>query len=328
MPITGPSSYLVTLPLFLNHWEDVNAAGAPLVLDREACGQPADVDVAQLQVMADDLTTQRGVLEGVLLDATLASAELLQHRTWLHAQAVAFNQSVRADHGTSIYARALEPAPQLSEAREKFLKPLRLIAALWLKVNAFRAALATPKPPLTLPGGITQADFAARLEVGRVAFNSAEEREQQATLERGIRNELQDLIYPILKVYRLKVEATYAAGSAIMATLPALTDDGSGTPQPGTLTGSFNAATGAATLTGTPSSSGTVVRHQIRASLGPEPDAEDEALKAEFTPGQPITLTTSYGFSAPGALVHFRLVAITADGHEKGSDWLTLQRPL
>jgi hypothetical protein len=71
-----------------------------------------------------------------------------------------------------------------------------------------------------------------------------------------------------------------------------------------------------------------VVKHQIRASLGATPQSEDEAVKAEFALGATIALNTAYGLGAPGAQVHFRLVAITADGHEKGSDWVTVLRPV
>lgn len=155
-----------------------------------------------------------------------------------------------------------------------------------------------------------------------------EEREQQASLDRASRDALQRSIYPILKVYRLKIEAVFAPGSPILATLPALTEDSEATPQPGTLSGSFEAPANQAVLEGEPSPSPTVVRHQIRASVGPQPSVEDEALSAEFELGTPITLTTNYGFGAPGAIVHFRLVAITADGHEKGTSWVTLERPL
>jgi len=159
-------------------------------------------------------------------------------------------------------------------------------------------------------------------------MDNEEERSQQAALDRATRDAVQRKIYPILKVYRLKVEAIFPSPSPILETLPALTENAGATPQPGSLTGNYNAGTNSAVLTGQPSPSGSVVRHQIRASVGTEPSLEDEALSAEFEVGDPIELTTNYGFGAPGAIVHFRLVAITADGHEKGTPWLMLQRPL
>jgi len=62
--------------------------------------------------------------------------------------------------------------------------------------------------------------------------------------------------------------------------------------------------------------------------VGEEPSDEDESLRAEFAPGEPISLTTNFGLTAPGATAHFRLVAISASGHESGTPWLTIQRPL
>lgn len=328
MPISGASSYIVVVPIFLNHWDDANAVNGAFTLDKEATGQPADVARDDLNDLYQELVTRRDTLEETLLDLGLASGTLLGDKTWLHAQCISFNQIMRADHGTTIYARNLPVAPQLGEAREKFLKPLRLMANLWAKVNTYRAALTPPKTALTLQEGTTLATFNTRMDTARGNFNVVEERDQQATLERALRDDQQEIIYPVLKVYRLKVEALFPAGSAILETLPALTDDGSGTPQAGTLGGTFSTTTNEATLTGTPSASKTVVRHQIRASLGPEPDAGDETLTAEYALGAPLTLTTGYGLGTPGALAHFRLVAITADGHEKGSDWVTIQRPL
>ena len=49
-----------------------------------------------------------------------------------------FNQVMRADHGTSTYVNALQEAPGLWGAQEKFSRPMWLTAALWLKVSSRR----------------------------------------------------------------------------------------------------------------------------------------------------------------------------------------------
>ena len=85
------------------------------------------------------------------------------------------------------------------------------------------------------------------------------------------------------------------------------------------------AASISASLTGTASTSSTVVLHQIRASVTEDPSVEDESVVVEFAP---LTLSTTYGLTVPGAKAHFRLVGITADGHESGSDWVTIERPV
>ena len=132
----------------------------------------------------------------------------------------------------------------------------------------------------------------------------------------------------MLKTYRAKIKVAFTADSAIVLSLPALKEDSTATPEAGTLSGHWNAVTSEADLTGTPSPSASVVRHEIRVNLGPEPDADDESMKAEFQLADTIVFHTDSGLATPGPLAHFRLVAVTADGHEKGTAWETIQRPL
>ena len=329
MPITGPSSYITVVPAFLNHWTDVQLTVNPVELDGGALGQPGDVGRAYLQDLYDDLLGARDTLEGVLLDAALERAGVLSEKTWLRDQCVFFNKAVRADHGTTPFAAALPLAPGLADARERFNRPIRLLTGLWGKVNAYRTALTPSKPLLVLsPSGASQADATGRLGSLVDHQDAFEERDQQATLDRARREDLQDRIYPVLKLYRMKVESLFPPGNALVVTLPALTDDGTAGPEPGALTGSLNQAGTAVTLAGTPSPSATVVRHQLRASVGDEPNGDDETMRAEFAAGQAIALTTDYGLGAPGAKVHWRLLAVTADGHESATPWLTFQRPV
>lgn len=328
MPISGPSSYLVTVPLFLNHWADANEVSGTFLLDGAQCEQPVDVGIATLQAFFDDLEMARDQVEVVAMEWALKQAEVLGLRTAVQGHAVKFNRAVRADLGSTKFAEVLPTAPGLNDAREKFMKPIRAVLSLWAKVNTYLATLTPPKPVLQLEGGATLDTVTLQVNALREAMDVAEERDQQATLERADRNVVQETIYPILKVYRLKVLARFAPDSAIVATLPALTEDSEATPEAGTLAGSYHAASNEAQLTGTPSPSPSVVRHQIRACVGAVPSAEDETMRTEFALGMPIALNTNYGLGAPGATVHFRLVAITADGHEKGTDWVTVQRPL
>ena len=146
--------------------------------------------------------------------------------------------------------------------------------------------------------------------------------------DRIVFENVQDRIYPLLKLYRAKIEALFAANAPIALSLPDLVDSGSGSPAPGTLEGVLNAEGTESVLTGEPSVSASVVKHQLRASVGEEPSAGDEAVRAEFALGEEIALTSDYGLSVPGAGVHWRLVAVTADGHEGTTDWVSLQRPL
>lgn len=328
MPVTGPSSYISVVPAFLNHWADANALGAAIVLDGVPLGQLGDQGIAFLQTLQTELLAARDALEATNLDVALSAAALLAHKTFLNAQCAAFNKVVRADHSTTTFVQALPEVPQFGDAREKFNRPLRQMLNLWAKVNAYRTSLTPSKSPIVLPGLVSVTTVTTRLAALVTEQNTFEEREQQAVLDRLKRENVQDRIYPVLRIYRQKIEASFAPSAPIVLSLPALTDSGSGTPAPGGITGALNPAGTEAVLTGTASPSPTVVAHQLRASVGEEPNADDETMRAEFPLGQAIALSSDYGLSVPGAKVHWRLVAITADGHESGTPWLSFQRPL
>ena len=87
MPInlTSPSSYFTTVPLFINHWNDANGLGGAILLDKDACGQAADVARADLIALFTSLTTKRDTLEGTLLDVVLLNLQVLEAKTWLQA---------------------------------------------------------------------------------------------------------------------------------------------------------------------------------------------------------------------------------------------------
>ena len=85
MPInlTSPSSYFTTVPLFINHWNDANGLGGAILLDKDACGQAADVARADLIALFTSLTTKRDTLEGTLLDVVLLNLQVLEAKTFL-----------------------------------------------------------------------------------------------------------------------------------------------------------------------------------------------------------------------------------------------------
>ena len=328
MPITGPSSYISVVPAFLNHWADANLLGQAVTVDGVALGQLGDQGISFLQGLQTELLGARDTLEATNVDVALSSGALLGHKTFLQAQCVAFNKAVRADHSTTVYVQALPDAPQVADAREKFNKPIRQMLILWGKVSTYRTGLTPSKSPLVLPGNVSSTTVTTRLALLVQEQNNFEERDQQAGLDRLKRENVQDRIYPVLKLYRAKIEALFAANAPIVLSLPALTESGQASPDAGTITGALNAAGTEAVLAGTPSPSATVVKHQLRASVGDAPNAGDETMKAEFAPGHAITLTSNFGLGVPGARVHWRLVAITADGHEGATEWLSFQRPL
>lgn len=330
MPIDGPSSYLTTVPLFLNHWEDANVAkGSAITLDGDACGQPgAPLERGTLAGMFDDLEALREVVEATLLEGAIARAEALALRVACHDFCEQFNATMRADYPTLPHAQILSDVPQVSMGRELFLRLTRGTHRLWAKVNAYLAGLVPARPPIVLQGGTTAVALEAELGELRVKFDAVEEREQQASLDRRFRDAQQDVIYQVLKVYRLKIPTVFPEESPLVETLPALTTDSTKTPAAPSAAGSWNAVSSEADLTGTASVSTTVVRHQWRGCPGEEYQSEDESILANIPLGQPLTFSTTFGLGVPGTVCGYRLVAITADGHEKGSEAVYVSRPL
>ena len=63
-------------------------------------------------------------------------------------------------------------------------------------------------------------------------------------------------------------------------------------------------------------------------SLGPEHEAEDDTILGDFPAAGPSTWTGAFGLGLPGTAATFKLFALTGDDNEKGSNPVTLTRPL
>ena len=184
------------------------------------------------------------------------------------------------------------------------------------------------KAALKTKGDYEQGQFHSALSGCRQAMDDFEELEQQLSLDIKKRDGVQDLIYPILKVYRLKIPAVFAAGHPLIATLPALSPEPGSTPAAPGLTMGWSAANSRAEGTGTASPSASVVQTQLRGSVGPEHDEHSETAVMTIEAGQPLIFETIWGLVTPGAVASFRAVAMTGDGHERGSGPVVVSRPL
>ncbi len=67
---------------------------------------------------------------------------------------------------------------------------------------------------------------------------------------------------------------------------------------------------------------------QLRASVGPNYDAEDENLLADFPVSGTHTWSGTFGPNTPGTATAFKIFAITAEGNEKGSNLITVTHPV
>ena len=328
MPIQGPTSYFQCTQEFINHWHDANVANAntPILLAKEELETPADVGRDDLVTLLFTLEGARETVDDRAQDLGILRAQLVGLQVELNAAINGFNQRMRADHGASPFAANLAAVPSLGAGREAFMRPLRDTQRLWGKVNTWRVGLG--RDSIVLAGNVDLAMVGQRMALTRTVLDGIEEREQQLGLDLAERNAIQDKIYPILRIYRLKLPTVFLAGAPILMTLPLLTPLPGSTPEAPGLTGGWVVAGVQAEFVRTASPTLAVVRHQLRGCAQANFDENQEVVLATVELGQPLTFQTTFGLVGPGLTASYRLVAMTADHHEHGSESVVVTRPV
>lgn len=323
MPINGPSSYPATTDQFLKHWTDANAklgAGKAIVLT-------GNISVADLQTKRDLLGTKRDAVTDAGLDRALAREALTTLVTRLQGKLVEFNGRVRADLPGSTFARVLPGAFAVGAAESAVREALRQMRTLWVKINAVSPAPAGVVLPMVLLDGTTAAQAEADAEALRVAYRALSDAEQALKLAREERNDVQDVIYEILKSYRLKVPTAVPADDALLQTLPALTPAAGHTPAAVKATGAWDAASAEAKVTWTASTEAELSHYEVRGVAGESYNTDDETVLATIDAGVPRELRTDFALSAPGLTAGFKVYVVLKTGNEKGSDAVYVKRP-
>jgi hypothetical protein len=143
-----------------------------------------------------------------------------------------------------------------------------------------------------------------------------------------LRNDLQDVIKPLLRDYRQAVAGRFPAEHAMLQSLPRFSPlPGNNPAKPQISDAAWDAAEGRAEVNFTPSTDGEVVRHELRLVPGADYDEDLEVIAAALAVGQVPFFATTVLFDTPGALVSARIYAITADGRESFSTAVLVQRP-
>jgi hypothetical protein len=322
MPITGPSSYLPTIDLFLSHWESANAALGAVVLENGA-------DRASLLGLQADLEVARDAVTDASVDLALVRASLTQALTVLQARCVEFNARVRGDLAGTIFPAALPEAFSVGQGEAIVRDNLRKVSRLWLKVNALGVDAPTSVTlPFALGGGYALADLDAARDVLRDAYRAVSDAEVDLALARGNRNATQVEIYAILKSYRQKITGYAASQPALFATLPALTPAPGHTPDPVPVQAVWDAPSTSAKITWTASADAALERYELRACAGADYDSDDEVLIATVQPGAPLEAFSAFSLGTPGITAGFKIYVILTTGNERGSEPAYVQRPV
>jgi hypothetical protein len=328
MPIQGPASYLPVTGEFLDHWAEVNTAlggAGPLVIRKETIGAAADVAVAGLQSLYDELVLQHQTVQAGVVALDLARGELDDQKTAVLAMLNMFNEKVRALLATTKWERALSDVPSITAGEGTFMRALNGALALWQEINA-KSALGVGVP-LVLRDGTNYDLFETTVNDLPLAWRTEGKADRKLKLEREERNDLQDRIYPMLKQYRVVVPGFFAADAALMATLPRLTPEKGRTPEPVNASVVWDAAAGKAKITWEASDDADLEKYQVRYSPGTEYHQDEEDVLATFTPEEAREYLTDHALTQPGATALFRVYVVLTTANEKATSTLSVTRP-
>jgi len=319
MAISGPSSFVPTLNLFIPHWVDVNLIlGTPLVLED-------GTTIAILTGYRDDLEGFRSSIQGKLNDLQIAAGDLKIKKTAGLTRLGEFNRKVRGSIGSSPYAAALPNAPSITSAQGIFLDPLDDVASLWPKINA--ATIPGFTPPLLLPGGTAIATFLTELAALKTAYATESAAEHEVDLERKLRDAIQIKAEAALVLYRKAVLGAFVENDPHVLSLPAVNPAPGSTPDAVTANISWDATLLKAKITWSASVEADLFQYEIRFSPGPNYSTETETVVGNISPTDPREFLTDAGLVASGDVGSFKVYVILNTLNEKGSNTVTITRP-
>lgn len=320
MPISGPTSYVSTTGSFLAHWLACDTAlGAG-----NEIGLTGGVARAGLQTLLNNLNTKRTDVQSDLADEEIAREDVELQKTALHLRINQFNERVRGVLSGTKWERALPLVPTISESQSKFTDPLERAARVWLRINTDPATLA----PLVLQGGFTQAMFVAAITALKTAYTTWTAAGADAKISLEERNDIQDLIYPVLKDYRNAMPTYFTKGHALIDSLPDLTPAPGSTPAGVTINVVWDPVLLMAKITWSLSSAADLFQYEIRFCAGPNYDTDTENVIGNVSPTDPREFLTLAGLAAAGNVASFKVYVITTTGNEKGSNAVAVTRPV
>ena len=345
MPFTGPSSVPPTIDEFLQHWNTVNnSLGLTPLLVVVDPGVPPRARL-DLQGQKTGFETQAAAVQGFRNDLELATGDAATARESLSALITAFNRKVRGALAHTSFPRALPDAVSTTMGNATMLRSGDDMSSLWLKINALAPSQGFTPPmlvPLDQPGSstplqVTQGQGANRVSTLRTALQGnngvggTANAEQSLQLKRGERDRVWEMeIRPLLSAYRDRILGDYPADHSFVLSLPRLYPPATGaTPDPVSAAAQWVAPPGEAVVTHSATTNAEVVRYELRAVTGSQWLAEDAVVIASrlvSAPG-PLEFRTVWNLLSSGDVVSMKVYVVTADGHERGSDTLTVTRP-
>lgn len=323
MPLDSIGSYPAVMDEVLAHWEDVHTElGAP----------PAPELTLQGGYTRAMFLTDRGAVEAAIIEIEdlenareTAAANRDTLKAALRTKLGQFRAMLRATLPGSKYPPAAPTLPPPTSVESKFLAAFDDMLSLWTRINA-DATLPGFTPPLVI-GGYTLATFTTELTAMRAAFTAVTTAENDLDIGRKGRDALLKPARERMVQYRAAVEATFGATHPLTLSLPALNPAPGSTPDPVTLSGSWNAAAFQAELSWTTSSDPDLLEYEVRMSPGPTYDPLTATVAGNVPASGAPTLLTSAGLAASGDTASFKVFVILTTANEAGSNTVTITRP-
>jgi hypothetical protein len=358
MPYTGPGSVIGLMDEFLAHWAGVNAAQAP-------GGVTAVPENTNTVKSRNDLNMLRGIYFAVqsapgtapVLPAPAPQypsvvallnmeeqgrAAVALGRVQIVEIIGAFNRKVRGSLGHTTFPSGLPGLPAVTDSLKMINDAANDVFDLWTAINALPAPPPTPTPaftgplliPVSVPGTnsvqmLTFAEAFARLTAMRNGSAAMLTAQNGLKVMRPHRDNIwENEIRPLIQAYIKKIQGEYPPEHAFVTSLPRLYPAPGHTPEAVNLTGNYNTATQQGDYAWSASDEPTLDRIEIRQSPGPEYADDAYTVLATFPPGGPLNLSTPTGFEIPGQTSSVKAYVILATGNERGSNTVTLTRPL
>jgi hypothetical protein len=358
MSYTGPGSVVGLVDEYLAHWAGVNAALSPGALTVVPEGAAAAKSRADLQILRGTYFTvqsQPGGLPALPLPAPqFPSVTSLLNQVELGRAAVglgrfqaveivgAFNRKVRGVLGHTTFPKSLPGLPAETDALKDILKAAEDVMDIWTAIDAIVVPPPPPvplfQPPLSIPVTVPGSNAVSQLPLLSALTRISALRNGSATIlsaQNGLQvmrphrdNIWNNEILPILRAYTRRVQGDYPPDHAFVTSLPRLYPAGGHTPEAVNLTGSYNTTTNEGDYAWSASTEPMLDRIEVRQSPGPEYSDDAYTVLATFPPGGPLTFSTPAGFENPGQTSSVKVYVILTTGNERGSNTVTLTRPV
>lgn len=319
MSLSSVGTYLPTIDSFQSHWESVEARlGRPITLR-------SGLTRTGLVALRGQVATSIAAVTTAFTAYTVEVGKKDIARGEVAPLVAVFNRAVRGALTGSGYEHNLPDALSPLSAQADLLQTLAVVEARWTQING--ATIPGFTGPLTLPGGLTLAQFVAQRSALQAAFLALEKAETTLSVARKERDTVLKVVKTTLVEYRRRIAGLFAKDDPITTSLPAVNPEPGSTPPAVSVSGVWDATNEAAQLTILPLTDPKVhvAHYEVRHCPGTTYKTAQEETIGRFADGATVFETT-VGLAAVGAVALFRVYVVTETGNEKGSTTIKITR--